>query len=147
MEIERKYLIKEVPRDTDLVKSVLIEQAYLCRKPVIRVRKADDEYYMTYKGGGMMAREEYNLPLNAEAYESLKKKAEGTVIRKRRFLIPYDFEGKTYTIELDRFESPNEGLWLAEVEFDSVNEAEGFLPPDWFGEEVTYDRKYHNSNM
>ena len=61
MEIEKKYLLKELP-DFDNFKYHKIEQAYLCTNPVVRVRREDDTYYMTYKGSGMFAREEYNLP-------------------------------------------------------------------------------------
>lgn len=143
MEIERKFLIEKLPKDIDAYSFHLIEQAYLCTEPVIRVRKEDDHYYMTYKGSGMMAREEYNLPLNKTAYEQLKSKAEGNIISKKRVLIPYS----KYTIELDIFEAPFAPLLLAEVEFESEEDANAFTPPDWFGQDVTYDGKYHNSNM
>lgn len=63
MEIERKFLIQKMPEHPEQYKSHLIEQAYLNVRPVVRVRREDENYYMTYKGGGMMAREEYNLPL------------------------------------------------------------------------------------
>ena len=64
MEIERKFLIQKMPEHPEQYKSHLIEQAYLNVRPVVRVRREDENYYMTYKGGGMMAREEYNLPLD-----------------------------------------------------------------------------------
>ena len=143
MEIERKFLLKSIPEDLDNYPSSEIEQAYLCRKPVVRVRRTDDRYTLTCKGKGKMVREEINLPLSEEAYRSLHAKAEGTVIRKRRYRIPF---GK-YTIELDHFSEPNTGLWLAEVEFETEEEALSFVPPDWFGEDVTQDRAYHNANM
>ncbi len=143
MEIERKFLIKEMPKDIEQYSYHIIEQAYLTTEPVIRVRKQDEEYYMTYKSKGLMVREEYNLPLTKEAYESLKSKAEGNVISKKRILIPY---GK-YTIELDVFMAPFEPLVLAEVEFETETEALDFVPPEWFGLDVTNDPKYHNSNM
>ena len=50
-------------------------------------------------------------------------------------------------IELDIFKNTFEGLIIAEVEFDSIAEADSFTPPDWFGEDVTYLTKYHNSTM
>ncbi|NLG04254.1 MAG: CYTH domain-containing protein [Clostridia bacterium] len=143
MEIERKFLIKEIPENLDQYPFHLIEQAYLCTEPVIRVRREDETYYMTYKSKGLMVREEYNLPLTKDAYEHLKEKADGKMIRKKRVLIPY----LTYTIELDIFEQPQAGLYLAEVEFETEEEANNFLPPDWFLEDVTKDCRYHNSNM
>ena len=56
MEIERKFLIQKMPEHPEQYKSHLIEQAYLNVRPVVRVRREDENYYMTYKGGGMMAR-------------------------------------------------------------------------------------------
>ena len=101
MEIERKYLVNQAPADYMEFPCHAIEQAYLCTSPVVRIRKEDDSYYLTYKGKGLMAREEYNLPLNKEAYEHLIKKADGNIITKKRYEIP---DGNGYTIELDIFE-------------------------------------------
>ena len=144
MEIERKYLLKELPK-LETYENQKIEQAYLCTSPVVRVRREDEAYYMTYKGGGLMAREEYNLPLNKEAYEHLVKKADGNVISKTRYLIPLEWEG--LVAEVDVFESPFAPLVMAEVEFESEEQANRFTPPEWFGEEVTFDGRYHNSYM
>ena len=77
MEIERKFLIKQLPEDLETYPSQILEQAYLCTEPVVRVRQSDDEYTLTYKSKGLMSREEYNLPLTAESYTHLKKKADG----------------------------------------------------------------------
>ena len=142
MEIERKFTIKELP-DLSKYSFHIMEQGYLNTDPVVRVRKEDNNYYMTYKGKGLLVREEYNLPLNEEAYTHLVAKADGIVIRKKRYLIPYE----KYTIELDIFEKPYENLVLAEVEFESEEDATAFQPPAWFLEDVTCDRRYHNSNL
>ena len=142
MEIERKFRISRLPDLTDCSFHAL-EQAYLNRDPVIRIRKEDDSYYMTYKGKGLLVREEYNLPLNRESYYHLLSKADGKIIRKTRYLIPYG----RHTIELDIFSSPQEGLMIAEVEFESQEEANAFEPPEWFLEDVTFDTAYHNANL
>jgi CYTH domain-containing protein len=144
MEIERKFLITAPPSDLGKCSRHLIEQGYLNTEPVVRIRREDDTYYLTYKGAGLMAHEEYNLPLTAKAYEHLKEKVDGCLISKTRYLIPYE-DG--LTIELDYFHSPREGLYLAEVEFESVEQAQGFVPPEWFREDVTGDPAYHNSVM
>ena len=47
----------------------------------------------------------------------------------------------------DDYEGCHAPLIMAEVEFDLEEEANTFTPPEWFGEEVTNDRRYHNSNM
>ena len=144
MEIERKFLIKNMPDNLEQYKYHDIEQAYLCTSPVVRIRKQDDEYYLTYKSKGMMAREEYNLPLGREGYEHLLPKADGNILTKRRYLIPLD-DG--HMVELDVFDGVKKGLIMAEVEFESEEAAKEFIPQEWFGEEVTYDSRYHNSNM
>lgn len=146
MEIERKFLINCIPDSIDLSTCVKreIEQGYLCTNPVVRVRRDNDDYYLTYKGKGKMVREEYNLPLNAEAYATLIKKADGNIITKTRYEIP---EKNGLTIELDFFKGAFEGLLLAEVEFDSEEAALSYEAPDWFCEDVTEDSRYHNSNM
>lgn len=142
MEIERKYLIKELP-DLAQYTSHHITQGYLNTNPVVRVREDGDKYYLTYKGKGLLAREEANLPLTKEAFEHLVEKSDGKIIRKTRYLIPFE----PYTIELDVFEGDHAPLIMAEVEFPSIEEANAFTPPEWFGEEVTNDPAYHNSNM
>ena len=144
MEIERKYLINKLPDNINEYPFHIMEQAYLCTNPVVRVRRQDEEYILTYKGDGLLAREEYNLPLNKEAYEHLLTKADGNVISKKRYLIPLNDH---LTIELDQFYKPMNDLLLAEVEFPSLEEANTFVPPEWFGEDVTFDTAYHNSTM
>ena len=142
-EIERKYLIKQVPENLASYPFHEIEQGYLCTEPVVRIRRQDEAYYLTYKSTGLMVREEYNLPLTKESYFHLREKIDGRLISKRRYLIPLD----PYTIELDVFRSPQNDLILAEVEFPSEEEALAFIPPEWFGEDVTNSPLYHNSHL
>lgn len=144
MEIERKYLLKQLPTHLENYSFHLIEQAYLCTSPVVRVRRQDNTYYLTYKGGGLLMREEYNLPLDQKSYEHLKAKADGQIITKKRYLIPLE---NSYTAELDIFSGEYSGLILAEVEFPTKEASDQFIPPDWFGTEVTFDPRYHNSYM
>ena len=153
MEIERKYLIRELPADLDKYEHAEIVQAYLNTKPVLRIRRHGEKYVFTYKGAGLMVREEYNLPLTKEAFEHLLPKADGNIIRKTRYLIPLgaqsSSEDESYvnlTAELDIFTSPRE-LTMVEVEFPDEKTALAFKKPDWFGEEVTDNPAYHNSNM
>lgn len=146
MEIERKYLIPALPKNYAAYPCHVIEQGYLSTDPTIRVRRQDEDYYLTYKSRGLLAREEYNLPLNKEAYQHLLKKTDGHIIAKKRYLLP--LEGSDHLmVELDVFEGRFEGLWLAEVEFPNEEEAEEFTPPSWFGEDVTFSGKYQNSYL
>lgn len=155
MEIERKYLVKQLPENPEQYEKAEMEQGYLSTEPVVRVRAENDEYYLTYKGSGLLAREEYNLPLTKESYHHLAKKADGILIKKTRYFIPLEGELKTDAdgkhihsgtlAELDVFHDDYEGLLLVEVEFDSIEQANAFVAPEWFGEDVTSSGKYQNS--
>ena len=93
MEIERKFLIKDLhslPFSIEAYPHRELEQAYLCTGPVVRIRKDDEQYFLTYKSKGLMIREEYNLPLNRQAYLHLREKADGRIIQKTRYVIPLD---------------------------------------------------------
>ena len=144
VEIERKFLPVELP-DLGKYTKKRIEQGYLCTDPVVRIRRSDDEYYMTYKGKGLLVKEEYNLPLNEAAYTHMKPKCDGNIIEKDRYLIPLDKDD--LVVELDVFDGVMKGLGMAEVEFTSEEQARKFKPPEWLGEDVTGDRRYYNSNM
>ena len=141
MEIERKFLLKELPKNLEHYSVRHLEQGYLCTAPVVRIRRDNDKYELTYKGKGCMVREEHNLPLTQDAYEHLRTKIDGRLIVKKRYMIPYE----KYTIELDVFEGDLAPLTLAEVEFHSEEEAKAFVAPDWFAEDVTFSKLYHNS--
>ena len=114
MEIERKYLIHQLPEALDSYPCRMIEQGYLNTDPVIRIRKDNDSYELTYKSKGLLARQEYNLPLTANAYAHLLTKIDGRLIKKKRYMIPLD---SGLTAELDIFEDGLAPLKLVEVEF------------------------------
>ena len=144
MEIERKFLIKKLPADLDSYPHTTLEQGYLCTNPVVRIRKDDTKYELTYKSAGLMMREEYNLPLTEEAYQHLLTKIDGKLISKERYRIPLD---AGHTVELDIFHGALSPLILAEVEFSSKEDALAFLPPKRFSEEVTSNPDYQNNNL
>lgn len=144
MEIERKYLIHTLPENLENYPHRIIEQGYLSTEPVVRIRRDNDEYILTYKSKGLMMREEYNLPLTKDSYMHLREKIDGRLIIKKRYLIPLSNE---LTIELDIFGGDLAPLMLAEVEFPDETSANSFIPPKWFGEDVTFSGEYHNSRL
>ena len=50
MEIERKYLVKILPDHLEQYPCRQIEQGYLSTNPVVRIRRSNDRYILTYKG-------------------------------------------------------------------------------------------------
>ena len=145
MEIERKFLIDALPEALNDFSHQEYLQGYLSTSPTLRVRREGETYVLTYKGSGLMKRTEYNLPLTAESFAHLLEKCDGLRIEKTRYRIP--LSGTKLTAELDVFHGALSGLWLVEVEFPDEESAARFLPPAWFGPEVTQDARYQNSSL
>lgn len=148
MEIEKKYLIKKLPDTLNDNKRYVIEQAYLSDAPVVRVRKRVSpekcEYFMTVKSTGMFAREEVESDISEKTYNVFLQEAKGNVITKERYILPLEDGLKA---ELDVFKGVFEGVIMVEVEFPDEEAAKKFTPPDFFSDEVTFDKRFHNSNM
>ena len=144
MEIERKYLIETLPEHLDSFDCRILEQGYLNTSPVVRIRRDNNKYELTYKSSGLMSRQEYNLPLDQTSYEHLLSKIDGHLIQKKRYMIPLDSD---LVAELDVFEGYLAPLMLVEVEFPTEEAANSFVPPEWFGDDVTFSGKYHNSYL
>lgn len=143
MEIEKKYLIHSLPILKDFPCKQIC-QGYISTDPVIRVRKSDDQYFVTLKGDGQIAREEWELPITAEQYSRLLKKVEGQLVEKSRYLIPLD---NGLTAELDIYKGDLEGFRTVEVEFPSLETIADFRPPSWFGRDVSEDKSFKNSQL
>ncbi len=151
MEIEKKFLIKSLPEDLEQYEKKVMEQGYLCTNPVVRIRKSNDKYILTYKSrmgieasveGDIRMNHEVEVPLNQSGYEHLRGKIDGSLVQKCRYLIPLP-DG--HMGELDVFDGVLKGLCFIEVEFADEKDANEFKPPAWFGKNVSGDGRYSNS--
>jgi CYTH domain-containing protein/CHAD domain-containing protein len=147
VEIERKFIVKELPGELDRFPSDRISQGY----PAIgesglevRLRRRGENTTLTVKKGLGRARREEEIGLEPEKFQRLWPLTDGRRVEKVRHLIPAD-DG--LTIELDSYMEELDGLATAEVEFDSEAGADAFAPPDWFGPEVTDDPRYRNARL
>lgn len=143
-EIERKFLVKELPEGLENSKKLFIKQAYISTDPTIRLRQQNDEYILTVKGSGLMKKVEYELPLEKEQFENLWKKIDGNVIVKTRYRVLLE---NNLIAELDIYDDFLKGFMNVEVEFSSTKEALLFEPPTWFGQEVTQNKEYSNASL
>ena len=66
MEIERKFIVHNLPDNLDSYPHSEIEQGYLCMEPVIRIRRMNKQYFLTFKSKGLMARTEHEGLVMAE---------------------------------------------------------------------------------
>lgn len=143
MEIERKFLIKELPIINDYKQKKII-QGYISIDPVIRIRQIAANYFLTVKSHGHMIREEFELSLSESQFFSLWSKLECPPIEKTRYFIPLTDH---LIAELDIYDGHLDGLTTVEVEFSSEEEALSFTPPSWFGKDVTHDSRYKNNHL
>ena len=149
MEIERKYLVASLPEGLESFPHTEIEQCYLCTSPTLRIRRMGDDYILTVKehcttGSTAIHNREEEFVLSREKYQALRAKCEGIPVSKTRYRVPLD---GGFTAELDIFHGVHEGLQLVEVEFPDTASADSFVPPTWFGNDVSLDPRYRNSYL
>jgi adenylate cyclase len=142
VEIERKFLVHELPGDLDWIDERPLRQGYVALDGDTEVRVRDDAggWRLTVKHGGGRRRVEEELELDPRRGEALWTLTEGRRVEKRRRRIA----SGSATVEVDVFEGDLAGLVVAEVEFDDEAASEAFTPPAWFGREVTDDPGYKN---
>jgi len=143
IEIERKFLVKELP-DLSKCKKVSIIQGYLSYTEKIRIRAKDNKFFLTHKGQGTIKRTEEETEINEIAFNILVNLIQGNLINKTRYKIPLE---NNLVAEIDVYHNQLEGLIVVETEFKSLEEAKTFEPPSWFGEDITADQKYKAKNL
>ncbi len=146
LEIERKFLIRQLPTGLGEQQGERIEQGYLAidaNLTEVRLRHRGEKYYLTVKGAGMVIRNEWEMEIPENQFNKFWPATIGRRLTKTRYEIPYE----NVMIEIDIYADKLKGLVTAEVEFKSEAEMERFVPPAWLGEEVTTNNDYRNKNL
>jgi adenylate cyclase len=144
-EIERKFLVATPPAQDDLGSGVHYRQGYLAGEGDVecRVRIAPGGAWITIKAGRGLARTEVELPVPLEEAEALWPHTAGRRLEKVRHRVPV--EGGV--AEVDRYGGDLDGLWVVEVEFETEEDAARFVPPSWFGADVSNDPDWTNGAL
>jgi CYTH domain-containing protein/CHAD domain-containing protein len=145
-EIERKFLLGELPPSLAGRTGEPISQGYLTsgEGAEIRLRRAGERTLLTVKTGVGEVREEVEVRVGAELFDSLWPLTDGRRVRKTRLHEPL---GNGLEAEIDVYGEELTGLVVAEVEFRSPEQSRAFAPPGWFGDEVTGDARYANREL
>jgi len=146
-EIERKFLVADLPAGIEAQRSEPIAQGYLAIAPdgvEVRVRRRGAATTITVKSGPAMVRVEEEIPIDEAVFARLWPLTEGRRIDKVRHYVPLD---GGLTAELDVYAGALDGLRTAEIEFPSEAAAGAFALPPWLGEEVTGDPAYANQAL
>jgi CYTH domain-containing protein len=141
-EIERKFLLKQLPESLTSYPHEGIEQGYLALEEGIqvRLRKKGSVHSLTYKRGNKSTREEREVRLTAEQFDALWPATANRRLSKIRYDVPHE----NLVVEIDVYTGRHDGMVVAEVEFPDEQSRRDFVPPDWFGEEVTGNSRYSN---
>ncbi len=144
-EIERKFLLGTPPDDLQRYPCREIVQGYILTDGIseIRLRRMGAKHLMTMKMGKGLKRREMEFGLSRQLFERLWPLTEGKRLEKVR----YEMEQIDRVWEVDVYQRELTGLLVVEVEFASEAEAESFLVPEWFDQEVTRDERYKNKNL
>ena len=145
IEIERKYRVLNLHWQNYVSAKFEIHQGYISTSPsqTIRVRCSGSSAWITLKGKarhGKRLEYEYSIPVD-DALEMLEKWCSNTRIHKTRHHVMVG----NHLWEVDVFHGENNGLIIAEVELNSIDET--FIEPEWVDKEVTDDHRYSNSSL
>lgn len=145
-EIERKFLVNTLPDLSDAI-SEPIRQGYVTEAAdtvETRLRQKGSNHYLTIKSGSGKVRTEYEVSITKDQFDALWPATSGRRIEKTRTTgrLP---DGTVF--ELDQFSGSLAPLMLVEVEFGSVEDADRFTAPDWFGADVTDDKRFGNKHL
>lgn len=147
IEIERKFLVVEHlwhEFKKQLPEGDYFRQGYLSIEPkkTIRVRQTSQHGFLTIKGKtDGLSRQEFEYQIPKEDAANLLDQFAFSELSKIRFRLVH--AGNLW--EVDEFLGENEGLILAEIELE--DEQVSFEVPEWIGQEVSFDKRYFNSNL
>jgi len=141
-EIERKWVVTVLPSLEGLACREIVQGYLETNEPGVEVRLRNDGegFFRTEKRGAGMERTEVEVPITRAEFDTLWPFTEGRRVEKTRYLIPFE----DFVVELDVYGGRLSGLVVAEVEFRTSRDATVFSPPEWFGPEVTDDKRYKN---
>lgn len=149
-EIERKFLLAAIPDKLVIQEKKTIYQSYLAvGKEEVRIRRIQyenlpDKFYLTYKNrlGEKTVREEIEIEITGATYDQLNNRSKPVI--KDRFLISIH---NNLWAEADIYSNIGFDLKTVEVEFRSLEDAESFISPGWFGRELTGTSEYSNQSL
>jgi CYTH domain-containing protein len=132
-EIERKFLVTTMP-DLTGQEPIRYERYYLNRSDNVeeRIQKKGDTYeYEKKEKVSDLEHKKETRSITQEEFESLRAGTSDAIIRDS-FKVSNNPD-----ITIKVYHGKYEGLIRAEVEFDSLESAEAFIPSEWMGKEIT----------
>ena len=142
-EIERKFLIKELP-DLNIYEKISYERYFLFinENSEIRIQKKANKYEFERKENkNNLSSKKQKFEISEEEFEQLSKISKQVIIRNS-----YKISDKP-NITIKIYEWKYKGLKRVEVEFENEQEAKLFKPLIWFGKEITDSVLWRDSRL
>ena len=150
-EVERKFLVEAALPPELLGDGQVLRQGYVAEEGdvEVRLRITDDAAVLTVKAGSGLRRTEVEAEIPSASAEALWPSTEGRRIAKTRHRVelPVAPDGTAPVAEVDIYSGELDGLRTVEVEFASESAASAFVPPPWFGRELTGDKAWSNASL
>ncbi len=148
IEIERKFILPGAPPPGELGAGVRIRQGYLAEEDrvEVRVRITPVDATLTVKAGSGISRTEVDVGISVGQAEALWPHTLGRRIEKQRYRVSLD-DPPGHVAEVDVYAGDLAGLCVVEVEFSSATDAAAFVPPGWFGRELTGELGWNNAAL
>ena len=145
LENELTFLVKKLPEDLEKYPKKEIKQGYYSDMPSpLRIRDEDGKFTLVkklkIKEEDCSRFDETELIIKKEEFERLWPLCKKS-LSKTRYYYPIG----NLTAEIDVFHGRLEGLNMVEVEFSTEEDRERFVPPDWFGSDITQENWAANS--
>ncbi|MDD2418440.1 MAG: CYTH domain-containing protein [Oscillospiraceae bacterium] len=144
MEIERKFLINSFPDDLPLIEEAVVYQGYISVNPIVRIRSKTSQkgtnYILCFKGKGRLVRQETEIEIDEHTFKELEKLLNAPMIRKdyKVYELPDGYNLECSLV--DKGETTE--FMFAEVEFETLEQANSYNPPEFLNNEVTLDGSY-----
>jgi len=142
IELERTFLIKKIPDELEKSNSLEIIDVYIpeaAEHPVLRLRKKGANMELTKKvplvGTDSSEQKEETIHLSEEEFKELQRIG-GKKLRKTRHYYNYN----NRVAEIDVYKDDLEGLVVVDFEFNSVDDKNNFIMPDFCLADVTQEK-------
>lgn len=136
IERERVFLVKALPNNISNYQPTPISVGDFFdsnSSDALKIRQKGDNYHLIKKETNTAhERIEHVINIKPGEFEVLMKCTVQSH-RKNRYLYPYD----KYMCEIDYYLDRLDGYVRVEVEFDNDEDMFSFIPPTWFGPEIT----------
>lgn len=143
VEIERKFMVKEIPAKYLNQTPMEYERYYIYVGVDIelRVQKKGNKYEMERKvKSGELSRDTLKIPITEGEFTALSKNITKALLRRSYLLENSNFSTKEYAGDYH-------GLIRAEFEFNNEKEAKNFISPEWCGNEITASKLGKDSKL